>query len=65
MPVKTIIIVDNGVVTGVYSTIPAHEHEIELLDLDNAGRIKPVAKDEMKNRIGEISESSEYYEIIL
>ena len=65
MPVKIIIIVENGAVTGVYSTIPAHEHEIELLDLDNTGQIMPGAKNEMEERIKEISESSEYYEIIL
>jgi DUF917 family protein len=65
MPVKTIIIVESGSITGVYSTVPAHEQEIELLDLDNAGRESPEAKDEMEKRITEISESSEYYEIIL
>ena len=65
MPIKTVIVVENGMVTAVYSTIPAHEHEIELLDLDDAGRIKPGGKKEMEEHINEISESSKYYEIIL
>ena len=63
MPVKTIIVVESGMVTGVYSTIPANNHEIELLDLDNAGQESPKTKDEMETRIDEVSKSSEYHEI--
>ena len=64
MPVKTIIVVRGGMVTDVYSTLPSHEHEIELLDLDNAGRISPGKKDELEECINEISDSSNYYEIL-
>ena len=63
MPVKTVIVVENGMVIVVYSTIPADSHEIELLDLDNAKQESPKTKDEMETHIDEVSKSSEYQEI--
>ena len=64
MPVKTVIVVRDGMVTDVYSTLPAHEHDIETLNFDMAGRISPGEKEEMEERIDEITDSPKYYGIL-
>ena len=61
--VKTAICVEGGLVHSVYSTLPEGEHEIELLDMDNAKAESPEAADEMEARLAELSKSSEFHAI--
>lgn len=59
---KTAIIVESGMVVGVYSTLPSNEHEIELIDLDtNDG--DTGAADEIKARADVIETDLEYHKI--
>ena len=63
MDVKTIIIVEHGIVSGVYSTLPSENHDVEVLDLDAWGHDSPDEEDELKTRVNRIYESKEYHEI--
>ena len=63
MDVKTIIIVKKGIVSGVYSTLPSQNHDIEILDLDSSGHESPDDEDKLKTRANEIYASKEYHEI--
>jgi hypothetical protein len=63
MDVKTIIIVKQGIVSGVYSTLPSQNHDIEILDLDSSGHESPDDEDKLKTRANEIYASKEYHEI--
>jgi|GEM_PF-4308213 len=61
---QTVIVVESGMVAQIFSTIPADEHIIEVLDLDSAGQESPEAKDAMEARVKEVSMNPEYEEII-
>ena len=63
MDVKTIIIVEHGIVSGVYSTLPSVNHDIEVLDLDAWGHDSPDEEDALETRAKRIYESTEYNEI--
>ena len=63
MLVKTIIIVEHGIVSGVYSTLPTQNHDIEILDLDAWGHESPDEEDELKTRANKVYASKEYHEI--
>jgi len=60
---QTVIVVEDGIVTRIFSTIPADEHIIEILDLDGAGQESWEAKEEMEDRIDDISKNPEYREV--
>ena len=51
---KTIIIVKQGIMSGVYSTLPSQNHDIEILDLDSSGHESPDDEDKLKTRANEI-----------
>ena len=61
MPVKIIIVIRNGMVTDVYSTLQSKDHEIELLDLDGAESYE--IKEEIESRVIEVANSKEYHSI--
>ena len=63
MDVKTIIIVEHGIVSGVYSTLPSKNHDIEVLDLDEYGHESPDEEDAMETRAKRIYESEKYHEV--
>ena len=63
MDVKTIIIVKQGMVSGVYSTLPSQNHNIEILDLDSDGHESPDDEDKLETHANEIYVSKEYHEI--
>ena len=60
--VKTVIIVDGGMVRDVFSTLPESEHEIKILDLDCAESFEE--KDELEAWANEVSASPAYQLII-
>ena len=62
--VKTVIHVEGGLVQSVYSTLPEGEHEIELIDMDNAKAESSDEADEMEARLDVVSKSSEYHTIL-
>ena len=61
--IKTIIIVEHGIVSGVYSTLQSKNHDIEVFDLDAFGHESPDEEDELKTRVNKIYESEKYHEI--
>lgn len=60
---KTAIVVECGVVVGVYSTLPPGEHEIELLDLDTNDGDMESAED-IEARVNEIAADPEYHKYL-
>ena len=64
MNVKTVIIIESGIVSSVYSTLPAESHDIEVLDLDEFSYVSsPDEKDALQTRAKRIYESEEYHEV--
>ena len=62
--VKTVIIVECGMVQEVFSTLPASEHEIELLDMDIGNAGLPGELDELEARISDLYGSSAYHAVL-
>ena len=63
MNVKTIIIIKQGIVSGVYSTLKLENHDVEVIDLDQFGYESPDEEDALETRANKIYASKEYHEI--
>ena len=62
MDSKTVIIIKNGIVSGVYST--SENHDVEVLDLDQFSHVSsPDEEDALETRAKRICESEEYHEV--
>lgn len=58
---KTYIVVESGMVSNVFSTLPNETHEIEILDLDVQESVE--AKEKIESKIKKISrtDSKKYH----
>ena len=60
MNVKTIIIIKQGIVSSVYSTLPSNNHDVEVLDLDQFGYESPDEEDALETRANKIYASNSF-----
>jgi len=63
MDVSTIIVVSDGMVSEIFSSIPSVKHTIEVLNFDTAKQESQEASDALEKRLAEFSESSEFHTI--
>ena len=61
---QTVIVVEGGAITQIFSTIPADDHIIEIIDVDGAGQESPEEKEATEARIDELSNDPEYRDVL-